>query len=112
MVSIYSLRPVYTFIYTLKNRNVIDSFVQKKNSFEILWSKKNFFVYVRNLENPPSPLYEIVHIWLDPSPPPLWISTTWMTALQNEVTSENCKKEYLLNILHNNITYLWKKPGF
>ena len=50
MVSIYSLRPVYTFLYTVRNDNVIASFVQKKKGFEVLWSKKSFFVYVRNLE--------------------------------------------------------------
>ena len=43
MVSIYSLRLVYTFLYTIINGNAIPSFVQKKKSFEILW----FFVYVR-----------------------------------------------------------------
>ena len=32
------------------NGNVIASFVQKKNSFKIFWSKKFFFAYLRNLE--------------------------------------------------------------
>ena len=40
MVSICSLRPVYTFLYIIINSNVIASFVQKKKIFEILWSKK------------------------------------------------------------------------
>ena len=45
MVSICSLRPFYTFLYTIINGNVIASFVQKKLSkkkrgFETLWSKK------------------------------------------------------------------------
>ena len=53
MVSIYSLSLVYTFLYIKINDNVIASFVQKKKSFEILWSKKIFFAYVRNLEPPP-----------------------------------------------------------
>ena len=42
MVSIYRLRPVHTFLYTIISGNVIVSFVQKKKSFEILWSKKIF----------------------------------------------------------------------
>ena len=36
MVSVYSLRPVYTFLYTIINGYAIASFVQKKKSFEIL----------------------------------------------------------------------------
>ena len=36
MVSIYSLRPVYTILYKINNGNVIDSFVQKKKNFDIL----------------------------------------------------------------------------
>ena len=61
MVFIYSLRPVYTFLYTIKNANVIASFVQKTKSFEILWSKKIFLTYVLNPEpSPPPPLYAIV----------------------------------------------------
>ena len=60
--------PVYTFLYTITNGNVMASFVQKKKSFEILWSKKNFFAYLRNLEPPapphatPHPLYAIIRI--------------------------------------------------
>ena len=42
MISIYSLMPVYTFLYTRINGNVKASFVQKENLFEFLWSKKNF----------------------------------------------------------------------
>ena len=53
MVSIYRLRPVYTFLYTIINGNVIVSFVQKKKSIEILWSKKILGGYVRNLETTP-----------------------------------------------------------
>ena len=33
MVSVYSLRPVYTSLYTMINGNVIASFVQKKGKF-------------------------------------------------------------------------------
>ena len=43
MVSNYSLRPVYTFLYTIINGDVIASVVQKKKSFEILWPQKNLF---------------------------------------------------------------------
>ena len=46
-VSIYSLKPVYTFLYTIINDNVLASFVQKKQKgFEIWRSKKNHF-YLR-----------------------------------------------------------------
>ena len=55
MVFIYSLRTVYTFLYTIINGNVIASFVQKNKSFEILWSKKIFFAYQCNLEAPLTP---------------------------------------------------------
>ena len=67
MVSIYSLRLVYTFLYTKINGNVAASFVQKKKGFKILWPKKFY-------------LYLIVHIWLDPSPPLLCVCTLWMTS--------------------------------
>ena len=53
MVSIYSFRPVYTFLYTIINGNVIASFVQKKKSFEIVWSKKFFFLRTYATMNPP-----------------------------------------------------------
>ena len=39
MVSNNSLRPVYTFLYTIINGNEIASFKQNKKDFEILWSK-------------------------------------------------------------------------
>ena len=56
MISIHGLRSVYTFLDTMINGNVIASFVQKKpKSFEILWSKKIYFAYVRNLETPSHP---------------------------------------------------------
>ena len=55
MISIYSLRAVYTFLYTIMNGNVIASFVKNKKCFEILWSKKFFFAYVRNLQPFPLP---------------------------------------------------------
>ena len=62
MVSICSLRPFYTFLYTIINGNVIASFVQKKLSkkktgFETLWSKKNWGggEFVRSLETPLPP---------------------------------------------------------
>ena len=43
MVSNDSLRPVYTFLYTIINGDVIASVVQKKKSFEISWPQKNLF---------------------------------------------------------------------
>ena len=83
MISIHGLRSVYTFLDTMINGNVIASFVQKKSkSFEILWSKKIYFAYVRNLETPSHPpLYVIVRIWLDSSPLPLCVRTMWMTPI-------------------------------
>ena len=53
--SIYTSRPVYSFLYTIINGNVIASFVPKKKRFETLRCKKIFFVHVRNLEPSPSP---------------------------------------------------------
>ena len=53
--SIYTSRPVYSFLYTIINGNVIASFVPKKKRFETLRCKKKFFVYVRNLEPSPPP---------------------------------------------------------
>ena len=41
--SIYTSRPVYSFLYTIINGNVIASFVPKKKRFETLRCKKNFF---------------------------------------------------------------------
>ena len=49
MVSIYSLRPAYTFLYTITNVNVIASFVQKKKGLKILWSEIFFSAYVDSL---------------------------------------------------------------
>ena len=69
MVSIYNLRPVYTFLYTIINGNVIASFVQKKKSFEILRSK-NIFLRAYTTLNPPLPLVRNrTHLaWPLPSP--------------------------------------------
>ena len=68
MVSIYCLRPVYTFLYTIINCNVAASFVQQI-SFEILWYKKIFFGYVRNLELPLPLVRNRTHLaWPLPSP--------------------------------------------
>ena len=41
--SIYTSRPVYSFLYTIINGNVIASFVPKKKRFETLRCKKKFF---------------------------------------------------------------------
>ena len=73
MVSTYSLRPVYTFLYKIINGNVTASFVQTKKNFEILWSKKTFCVCTHSLTplppctqssafglTPPLPLCEYV----------------------------------------------------
>ena len=52
--SIYSLRPAYTFQYTIINSIVIASFVQKKEKFQdFVFQKKFLFAYVCNLETPP-----------------------------------------------------------
>ena len=69
MVSIYSLRQVYTFLYTIINGNVVASFTHKKEKFEILWSNKNFFLQTYATLNPhPPPLNAIIRIWLDSVP--------------------------------------------
>ena len=52
MVSIYSVGPVYTLLYTIINGNVIAFFVRKVLRFR--GPKKTFFADVRNLETPPS----------------------------------------------------------
>ena len=43
MLSIYSLRPVYKFLYTIINGDVIVSFAQKKEKFSEFVVQKNFF---------------------------------------------------------------------
>ena len=70
MISIYSLRPVYTFLHTIINGNVIASFVQKKKRFE-----KFFLRMYATLALPPSPLYLILRIYHDLSPSPLCVRT-------------------------------------
>ena len=52
MVSIYSLRSVYTFLYTIINGNVIASFVQKKKSFYFVVQKKFFLRTYAALKTP------------------------------------------------------------
>ena len=52
----YSLRTVYTFLYTVVNSNVIASVVQKKKSFEILWFKKIISLRTYATLNPSFPL--------------------------------------------------------
>ena len=108
MISIYSLRLLSTFIYTIINDNVLASSVQKKRKyFEILWSKKFFLRTYATLKPPPPPLYAIVRIWLDPSPPPFYVRTMWMTpnletfsSLQNKLSSliKTSKQEYFSKI--------------
>ena len=63
MVSIYSLRPIYTFLYTIINGNVIASFVQKKKHFEILWSVRT------QSWNPPPPCTQSYAFGLTPALP-------------------------------------------
>ena len=65
MVSIYRLRPVYTFPYTIINGNVIASFVQKKEKFwDILVQKFFFFAYL--LWDPPPPCTQSYAFGLTP----------------------------------------------
>ena len=77
MASIYSLRPVYTFLYTIINDNVIASFVQKRKVLRF-YDQKKFFCTRTQPWNAPPPLYAIGRIWFDPSPPPLCVFTMWM----------------------------------
>ena len=51
MVSVYSLRSVYTFLYTIMN--LIGSFVQKKKVLRFCGPKIFFFAYIRNFETSP-----------------------------------------------------------
>ena len=74
MVSTYSLRPVYTFLYKIINGYVTASFVQKKICDFVV---QKIFLRTHAFLNPP-PLYALVRIWLDPSPPPLCVRTMWM----------------------------------
>ena len=77
MVSNDSLRPVYTFLYTIINGDVIASVVQKKKSFEISWPQKNLFC-VRT-----QPCTQTCAFGLTPlCPPPLCVRTMWMTPVQ------------------------------
>ena len=69
MVSIYSLRPVYNFLYTIIHGNVIASFVQKTKSFEILWSKKFFSRTYTTLKPPLSPCTQSYAFGLTPPYP-------------------------------------------
>ena len=63
MVFIYSLRPIYTFLCTIINGNIIASFVQKRNVLRFCGPKKkkiNLRTYA-TLESPtPVPLHAIV----------------------------------------------------
>ena len=62
MVSIYGWRLVYTFLYTIINGNGIASFVQKKKSFEILHSKKNFLMCMHLALLLPSPFVRMYYV--------------------------------------------------
>ena len=84
MVSIHSLRLVYTFLYTIINGNVIVSFAQKK-ILRFCGPKKVFCV--RSQPGNHLPLYAIVHIWLDPSSPPLCVLAMSMTPNKAASTS-------------------------
>ena len=70
MVSVYSLRPIYTFLYTIINGNVIASFVQKKEKFWDFVVQKNFFCVRTQPWKPPSRLvHNRTHLaWPLPSP--------------------------------------------
>ena len=58
-----SLRLIFT--KPISNKKKKKSFTKKK-SFEILWSKKNFFAYVRNLETPLPPCTQSYALGLTP----------------------------------------------
>ena len=85
MVSIHSLRPIHTFLYTIINGNVIATFVQKNKRFEILWSKETFFLRTYATLKPPPPSYAIVRIWLDPPSirPHVFFGTGPVTSTEN-----------------------------
>ena len=107
MISIYSLRLLSTFLYTIINDNVIASSVQKKENILRFCGPKKLLRTYATLKPPPPPLYAIVHIWLDHSPPPFYVSTMWMTpnletfsSLQNKLSSliKTSKQEYFSKI--------------
>ena len=64
MVSIYSLKQVYTFLYTIINDNVLASFVQKKKErfWDLAVQKTIIFTYVRNLETSSSLVRNRTHL--------------------------------------------------
>ena len=99
MVSVYSWRPVYTFLYTIINGNIIASFVHKKFFFEILWSKKKFFCVRTQLWNPPLPLVRNRTHLAWPSPPPLCVRTMWMTPYLSQTKKYKCS--ILITLLRN-----------
>ena len=47
MVSLYSLRPVYTVLHAIINSNVIASFVEKKKFWDFVVQKKFFCVHTQ-----------------------------------------------------------------
>ena len=96
MISIYSLRPVCTFIYTIINDNVIAFFVQKNKSLRFYGSKR-FFLRTYATWKPPSlSLYAIVRIWRDPSLPSLCIRAMWMTP--------KILEKFLFQIVYNELS--------
>ena len=118
-VSIYSLKPVYTFLYTIINDNVLASFVQKKKKgFEIWRSKKQSFLLTYATLKPPHPLYAIVRIWVDPSPSPLCVRTMWInnnlliTKIRNSWIYHKIKKCFFLKQVNRSTCHLntnWNK---
>ena len=52
MVSIYSLRPVYTFLYTIINDNVIAFFIQKRKVLRFCGPKTFFLRKYATLNSP------------------------------------------------------------
>ena len=97
MVSIYSLRPVYTFVYTTINGNVIASFVQKEKSFEILWSKKLFLRTYATL-NPSLPTCRQSHAF-GLTPPLLLcvygVGSIWMTPRRSSSADQSHSFPYI-----------------
>ena len=80
--------PVYTFVYTIIWQ-WNSSFFTIKEKFWDFVVQKNFFADKRTWTPLPT-LYTILHISLDPSPPPLCVCTMQMTLFGKYSTASVC----------------------
>ena len=101
------------FLYTIINSNLIASFVQKKKSFEILWSKKIFFHTYATLK-PPPPCTPFIYLPLNKKDTithkdglAVYVKEghpfMWVFSVEN---SENAYKRFYLG-LHHSVTHFF-----